>query len=208
MKTIRPKAASLGFTLIELLVVISIIAILAGLLLSAMPGIRAHAMRKRARAELQQITLAIEDYKAKLGYYPPDNRLNFGLNTLYYELVGCTRTGNGTSVTPLDGSPAVMVSTLNGAGSMGVMNASSGNSNSDEGKAAYNFLKELKPTQYADAGGLRRLGMAFEGPTMAGSITPYFYNSSNPTNNPTSFDLWVDVVIGGKTNRISNWTRP
>lgn len=208
MKTIRLKAAR-GFTLIELLVVISIIAILAGLLLSAMPGIRVNAMKKRARAELQQVALAIDDYKAKLGYYPPDNRNNYGLNTLFYELVGCTRSaGAPPSFTPLDGSPVVSIITLNSAGNMGVMNATSGNSDSDEGRVAYNFLKELKSTQYADAAGLRRLGMAFEGPAMVGSITPYFYNSSNPTNNPNSYDLWVDVVIGGKTNRISNWTRP
>ena len=33
------------------------------------------------------------------------------------------------------------------------------------------------------------------------------YVSSNPTNNPNSYDLWVDVLIGGKTNRISNWNK-
>jgi hypothetical protein len=33
------------------------------------------------------------------------------------------------------------------------------------------------------------------------------YNSSNPTNNPSSYDLWIDVLIGGKTNRFSNWSR-
>jgi hypothetical protein len=33
------------------------------------------------------------------------------------------------------------------------------------------------------------------------------YVSSNPTNNPTSYDLWVDLLIGGKTNRVSNWSK-
>jgi prepilin-type N-terminal cleavage/methylation domain-containing protein len=33
------------------------------------------------------------------------------------------------------------------------------------------------------------------------------YNSSSPTNNPSSFDLWVDVIINGQTNRFSNWSR-
>jgi hypothetical protein len=27
------------------------------------------------------------------------------------------------------------------------------------------------------------------------------------TNNPSSYDLWIDLSISGKTNRISNWTR-
>jgi hypothetical protein len=41
---------------------------------------------------------------------------------------------------------------------------------------------------------------------MIGKITPFSYNSSKPTHNVNSFDLWVDVKIGGKTNRINNWS--
>jgi len=33
------------------------------------------------------------------------------------------------------------------------------------------------------------------------------YNSSSPTNNTSSFDLWIDIIINGKTNRFSNWSR-
>jgi prepilin-type N-terminal cleavage/methylation domain-containing protein len=33
------------------------------------------------------------------------------------------------------------------------------------------------------------------------------YNSSSPTNNTSSFDLWIDLIINGKTNRFSNWSR-
>jgi hypothetical protein len=28
---------------------------------------------------------------------------------------------------------------------------------------------------------------------------------ATPTNNTRSFDLWIDVIISHKTNRISNW---
>jgi hypothetical protein len=38
-------------------------------------------------------------------------------------------------------------------------------------------------------------------------MNPIRYNSSSPTNNPNSYDLWIDVVIDGKTNRISNWSK-
>jgi hypothetical protein len=38
-------------------------------------------------------------------------------------------------------------------------------------------------------------------------VNPFSYNSVNPTHNPNSYDLWVDLVIGGKTNRISNWSK-
>jgi hypothetical protein len=36
-------------------------------------------------------------------------------------------------------------------------------------------------------------------------LNPIRYNSSSPVNNPKSYDLWVDIFVGGKTNRISNW---
>ncbi|MEI9963171.1 MAG: hypothetical protein WDM76_19275 [Limisphaerales bacterium] len=38
-------------------------------------------------------------------------------------------------------------------------------------------------------------------------VNPWRYNSANPTNNPGSFDLWVDILVRGKTNRISNWSK-
>ena len=38
------------------------------------------------------------------------------------------------------------------------------------------------------------------------TVNPWRYNSSNPTNNPGHFDLWVDIILSGKTNRISNWS--
>jgi hypothetical protein len=46
-------------------------------------------------------------------------------------------------------------------------------------------------------------------PPISGSppVNVFRYVSSNPTNNPTTFDLWIDVLIAGKTNRISNWSK-
>ena len=38
-------------------------------------------------------------------------------------------------------------------------------------------------------------------------LNPWRYNSGHPTNNPNSYDLWVDVLIRGKTNRFCNWSR-
>jgi prepilin-type N-terminal cleavage/methylation domain-containing protein len=207
MKTIRLKSAHRGFTLIELLVVIAIIAILAGLLFTAMGGMQQKAMKTRAKAELQKVAIAIDAYKSKLGYYPPDNALNYSFNSLFYELVGCTNNNNGAAFYPLDGSPSVASGTLNAwTRSAGVMNSAKSLASSDEGRVVQSFLKELKLTQYGDVNGIRRLGVALDGPVMAGNVTPFYYNSSNPTNNPNSYDLWVDIRVGGKTNRISNWS--
>jgi hypothetical protein len=31
--------------------------------------------------------------------------------------------------------------------------------------------------------------------------------SSSPTNNTTSFDLWIQLKIGNKTNLVCNWSK-
>jgi prepilin-type N-terminal cleavage/methylation domain-containing protein len=212
MKTFRTHPALRGFTLIELLVVIAIIAILAGLLLTAGGGVRNKMMKNRAQTELQQVALAINAYKSKLGYYPPDNRNNPARPPLYFELVGCRRVmnQNGSDVSQfvsLDRNIAATPFALNATfGTLGIQNASS-SASSDDGPAAQTFIKDLKPTQYVILNGLPVLGVQLDGPAnlMIGNINPFRYNSSNPTNNPTSFDLWVDVIVAGKTNRINNW---
>jgi hypothetical protein len=38
-------------------------------------------------------------------------------------------------------------------------------------------------------------------------LNPWRYNSSHPTNNLNSYDLWVELKIGGKTNLICNWSK-
>src|SRR5215468_7634745 len=79
----------LAFTLIELLVVIAIMSVLAALIIPVTSAVNRHKLRSRTRAEMRSIETAIEDYKTKKGYYPPDNP-NSGifLNQLYYELSG------------------------------------------------------------------------------------------------------------------------
>jgi type II secretion system protein G len=75
-----------GFTLIELLIVITIIAILAGLILSTAGYAQKKGARSRAEAEIAAIGAALENYKADNGDYPinstPNNCLNLVVNLM------------------------------------------------------------------------------------------------------------------------------
>jgi hypothetical protein len=42
--------------------------------------------------------------------------------------------------------------------------------------------------------------------SLGAKLNPWRYNSSNPYHNPKSYDLWIDVAVGSKTNRICNWS--
>jgi len=231
----RPPAianARLAFTLIEMLTVIAIIGVLAGLLFTALPGVKKKRLLAVAQTELTQLQSAIETYHTKLGYYPPDDPFNSVLNPLYFELSGTILTNNPkpTYVT-LDGSSSIFVASVTNAfGVGGFANSSKSARNTDDAAAATVFIKGLLPNQIGQ--------LVINGPNGANNnailvcsvgwpdipsepintttsnpravvdnLNPWHYNSSNPTNNPGSYDLWVDVLIGTKTNRVSNWSK-
>lgn len=217
-----------AFTLIELLVVIAIIGILAGLIFPVVGMVNRNKQLALAKGQLQQIEQAIEAYHTKLGYYPPDNPTNVVVNPLYFELMGTTNDG-ATAVggTPqnygtLDGSAAASPGQLNTYFNVkGVANTSTHVHSDDSGSAASSFLTHLFQNQYAsldpnnanNAQKVLILVCPIPWPANLGSLTanpnglnPWRYCSSHPTNNVGSYDLWVDLVIRNKTNRVCNWS--
>ena len=203
-----------GFTLIELLVVIAIIALLAAMIFPITGAVNRTKMQSRAKVELAEIGNAIKLYKDKIGQYPPDNPTNAAVNPLYYELLGTTN--NGTYYVTLDGgaqiSPATIAAYFSGATAFANSTQPGG---SDETRRASRFLRDLKPGRYGQITNgpapvtLLTCSVVWPNtvlPIQFGGLNPFRYNSSNPTNNPNSFDLWVDIIISGKTNRISNWS--
>lgn len=215
-----------GFSLIELLIVISIIAILAAMIIPAAGFMKQRRVRSVIKAELEAVATAIDSYKAKYGHYPPDNPCNVNVNPLYFELVGSrvvAGAGGKNRFETLDGAVFIDEAEFGpvfGAGAcvQGFINTSRG-ANSDENTAATGFLTKLKPNQYGQVRSDSQARILVSSQPWSDTLTPGFnpvpsapglnpirYNLTSPTNNPKSYDLWVDVVVGGRINRISNWS--
>ena len=213
-----------AFTLIELLVVISIIAILAAFTVPVLKSLKRQQFIRKTQAEMAQIETAIDSYKATHGFYPPGNPSNPFFSPLYVELVGTTNdTSTGTFYT-LDRSASITVATLTMLPAPGLLGVSgfincSKPGSGEDAPAAKIFLPDLKPGQ---------IGQNMTNTTSANYIIPTtllvasvggpdLYKGRpviNPwryvcpgTNNPGSYDLWVQLSIAGTTNLVCNWTR-
>jgi len=215
----------LAFTLIELLVVIAIIGILAALIFPITGALDKKKKIAVAQTQLKALEAAIDGYKTKLGYYPPDNTNNVVTNQLYFELLGTTNNGTPTTGATqwgtIDNSAQItstatpnILSVFNVAG---FANTSTRAHSDDQGAAATPFLNNLTPNQigYIDPNyqQIKILVCSVEWPPdktpapISGTLfNPWRYISTHPTNNTSTYDLWVDLVIRGKTNRVSNWS--
>ena len=71
-----------GFTLIELMVSISIIVLLSGLVIGGYSIVQARQAKEKAKVQIGLIQLALEEYKADHGVYPPNFKAAGGTGTL------------------------------------------------------------------------------------------------------------------------------
>ena len=201
-----------GFSLVEVLVVISIIALLAALVVG-LAG-RAAEARKMSlvTAEKAVLEVAIERYKEKLGFYPPDNPNDSTRSPLFYELIG-TRLAEAAS----EYQPLVITNDTISVADVLSYFGRPGFANSQPGEAK-SFLEQLKAAQYrnikpnAAGAKVKFLVVPVDGPNPLMDIddkpmNTWRYNSSNPTNNVGHFDLWAEVTIRGRTNIIGNWSK-
>ena len=220
----RPPGHVHAFTLIELLTVIAIMAVIAGFTLVVVGRIKRTEYIGIATAEMTQIVKALDDYKAKYGTYPPSNAnlpgtyapwpmTNSLFPQLYYELCGVTN--NGTVYTTLDGSAQINVADVQKAfGVGGFINCSKGSG--DDITPARNFLLGLRQHQIVVVSNntilVSLIATSVRGPDLnyqplrAQDMNPFRYVYPG-INNPDSYDLYVQLVISGKSNLVCNWTK-
>ena len=185
----RPRRMR-AFTLIEMLVVIAIIGILAALVVGVLPGISAKRTRSAVTTQMIAIETAINTYKQKQGFYPPDNMNNAtnsppqpqytGVNPLFHELTGATWVSDAAA--------------LGAMGTGGILNSNE-----------QNYISPIKAATYQPFPGLMATGLVVNAKGPNGEPNFWHYNVSRPTHNADSYDLWAEVMVGGQTNIIGNW---
>lgn len=205
----RRKSSS-AFTLIELLVVIAVIAILAGLTVGVLPGIKQKRVRSTVKAQMAQLEAGINNYRQKKGFYPPDNPSippNPGTNGLFYELTGTEEITNSSGgvieyVDTLRTSPNLATNFIQANfGVSGFLNSVSKDS------PKQSFYPNLKQSAYAKIPGTSPDLFTFVAPVKGSDGLPirWQYKSSNPTHNADSFDLWITIDLGKGPEEIGNW---
>ena len=208
-----------AFTLIELLVVIAIIGVLAAFIIPTLKAVKRNQYLSNAKAELALMESAIEAYKSTYGFYPPNSTLlvnNIPINPLYYELLGTTN-NNGTYQT-LDGSAQpISLTSMTAAFNLGGFINCTKPGAGEDAAAAKNFLPDLKPNQYGvitngNNIAVTELLCSVGGPDPG--YRPFGVSDLNPwrysypgTNNSGGYDLYVQLVISGKTNLVCNWSK-
>lgn len=195
-----------AFTLVEMLVVIAIIGILAALLLTALPAVQQKGVRNRVTTELKAVETAINSYKNKKGFLPPDNPKDPSVPPLFYELTGALQVGNNNnqpsyqSIVASSDPPLTMAQLQGTFGIDGFLNAAPERSEVD------NFFRTLLPRQYRDISpGIKVL--VAPGNDQNGKNAVWNYNKTNPSKNAGAgnYDLWVDIYFAGKKVTIGNW---
>jgi prepilin-type N-terminal cleavage/methylation domain-containing protein len=216
-KPLAANRSSNAFTLVELLTVMAIIGVLAALSFPILGTIKKHQYQAHAQGEMGLLTAAIDSYHDALGFYPPDNPGNPEVNQLYYELSGTTNTATAPlTFQTLDGASTIDSSQMSAAFGGGVsafINCNKLGAGEDT-KPAQKFLPEPKPGQTQTYNGATLLVTSVGGPDanyqvggLPAGMNPWRYVSSNPTNNPGHYDLWMQLSIGNKKYLISNWSK-
>jgi hypothetical protein len=209
---------------------LALVAILAAVaaLVWAVSGIRARAravedLRSSIPKLCQEVSLqrallvsAIEAYKNGLGFYPPDHllsrtppRVDPVTNQLMYELLGTLHDPVKDMFTPPH-APAIRRALIKR-----LFNAEGFRNSAEKPQMVRHFLDGSKLTsskainEKPEEVGLASYWPNWEGiqPDLYAQISPgtWCYNSSCPTHNPGTYDLWIEVRTPLTNILMGNW---
>jgi prepilin-type N-terminal cleavage/methylation domain-containing protein len=208
-----PLPTRKAFTLIEMLMVITIMGIVAAMVLTG--GQYASKVKKETavRAMREKLQLMINNYQAKLNYYPPDNGNLATLspsesqalyeqltatNALIYELTGVTNT-NSTQAITFTGN---VVSLVSGDFPKYFNRTGIANADSTEPQNFYKPPPAMKDyTNYPGTAfnSVDALGLLVPAAVVPGKFNFWHYDASSPRrHNQNSYDLWAEFQTGNK----------
>jgi len=196
-----------GFTLIELLVVIVIIMFLAGITIPIVSSIQTNAKKGVTSAQISQLELALKQFESDFGVFPPDS----------YTTSDTVISIGGVSIPRDDDLNTSSKCLIFFLGSKFTFSATSFND-------IYGPYIEFKRAQLAEVTGVTFTGtgtnITIEGINGLTKVYQYkdpfgsqyySYDSSSPSNNTASFDIYsfgpdkTDDSGASTSDDITNW---
>ncbi len=200
-----------------MLVVMAIIGIVAALVVGMSVTAKTKQRISQVQSDLNKVRHMIDNYQAKLNFYPPDNgglinnTVNFQVydamaatNPLLYELTGAVNSNNN-NIYFYDGSSEITNIYFKTYNLTSVMNA-----NIDE---PHDFFQPGPKTAETNAYGvfngatgvLKGLVVPVDGPGPNNTLltTNFWHYDCSTTNrhNANSYDLWAEFVVGSKNGQ-------
>lgn len=173
-------------------------------------------MGKGIRAQRLLVVNALEAYHQRFGCYPPDTRTGPNpqivdpvFNPLLYELSGVLY-DSGLGLFTGTGFPPLTVREVQ---TLFRLSRFTNTVPATPGAVPENFLNSLQTTVFGihempDVSTFGYLPPPEEmDPEVCAEfdISPWRYVSSNPTNNPGKYDLWMELGLGNRRQVIGNW---
>ena len=210
---------------LEMLVVVFSISALIGLGCLAYNFIAAKALEVKVEAAIPKVledirtqraklVSALEAYKVKFGTYPPDHIVGRSplvvdavTNTLLYELAGVTldSTNNTLTVGRLERADAGFVKGFFHCD--GFTNCAA----SEDKLERFLPVADLTVLQLHDDPDVYSLGFPLYSEEIdlkamyQMQVSSWRYVSTSPTNNPKTYDLWIELKASNRTMIIGNW---
>lgn len=177
----------------------------------ALPRLRAETAR-----QLRVLAQAIDEYKTKLGCYPPDHLLSVNppvvdsvTNQLLYELLGTVYDRTNELFAPKGHFPSIRANLVKR-----FFNVDSFRNSGPSATRVTQFLQSSDIQSTLGVSEKPEVGVLAFFPQWEGmepelmqefGLAPWHYNCSAPVHNPKAYDLWIEIPVSDTTLVMGNW---